>query len=545
MDPLQIPDDLSGITDEQLTELYEEIVELGSKLGEAAEITDEQVETLEGLAEALDTVKVEQERRAGVAAERAERRSAAIAKLQKNDDEDDLDDEPEAEAEADDIEIVSEDEVEIVEDEPALVASKGTAGLAKRRPAATAPRETAARSEFMSASGHAIGVPEGHRFETSLEVAEAITRKRMQMGVVPDGTREYLSIATGAKQIPNAIGSDAVENFSVLRNLQGNMSSLVASGGYIAPLTPLYDFFRLAEPQTPVEDALPVVQAPRGGIRFISPPAHTVANSAVDGPFASDHNYDSNPKTCYQLTSPSVVEREVEAVSQCITFDNLAYRVFPEQVQAFLEDVAVAFATKKETVYLDYIDSSSTAVTADYGYGLSRSLLQDWTVAAVAYRKRNGMPRNAPVQIMSPDWALDAIKLDMALDAQNGLNMWEISDAQVAAALAARGISWIGYNDTATGGTQKFNGAQSAGALNAWPTSVVAYVNAPGTFVRLDGGTLDVGLVRDSALNRTNDVEMFMEEWIGIAMLGLESVKLTSTVCLNGAAPNGVTAATC
>ena len=529
MDPKFLPEDLTKLSDSELNDLHEKIIAQGSDLGETDEVTDEQVAELEALADALDIVLAEKTRRADEAAQLSERRSAVAAKFQ-----------PEAEVEVD-----AEAEVaDAIETEPALVAS--SKGLAARRPATARP-SVKTNSEFMRASGHAVGVPEGHRFATSLEVADAITRKRLHMGVVPAGTREFVSIATGAKSgIEHVIGQDAVENFGVLRSLQSQAQALVASGGYIAPVTPLYDFFRLAEPQNPVENNLPVVQAPRGGIRYIQPPQYTDADGAIGGPFAPDHDYEEDPKNCYKLTSPEVQEVEVEAISQCITFDNLAYRVFPEQVQAFLEDVAVAFASKKETYFLDYIDNESTAATADFGYGLSRSILQDWTVAAVAYRKRNGMPRNARLQVFAPDWSLDAIKLDMALDSHQGLSLWQISDGEVAAALAARGLEWVGYNDAPTAASgQKFNGAQNAGALNPWPTTVVSYLFAPGTFVRLDGGTLDVGLVRDSALNRTNDVEMFMEEWIGIAKLGLESVEITSTVCVNGAGPDYVTANTC
>jgi hypothetical protein len=60
---------------------------------------------------------------------------------------------------------------------------------------------------------------------------------------------------------------------------------------------------------------------------------------------------------------------------------------------------------------------------------------------------------------------------------------------------------------------------------------------APGTWVKLDGGTLDVGVVRDHQLNLTNDFAMFMEEWIGIAQLGCETIRIDSEVCATGERP--------
>jgi len=351
---------------------------------------------------------------------------------------------------------------------------------------------------------------------------------------------------------------DPVANYGRLRDVQVGAAhdlgqALVASGGACAEYAPSYEFFRLADPQNPVEQGTPVVQAPRGGINYIVPPNVSQAAGAIDVS-AQDRDFTagfvqftSGPKACIAVTCPPTQTAEVSAVSQCVTFDNLNYRVFPEQVAAFMEDVAVQFTAVKEVFYLDYMNTQSTAVTGDYGYGFSRSLLHDWTLATTAYRKRHYMGRTTDMVVAAPDWAMDAIKLDMALDGQEGLSFWDISDGQVMAALSARNISPIWYNDNPTGVTpnQKFNAAQAAGALNPWPNAVAAYIYAPGTFVRLDGGTLDVGLVRDSTLNRTNDLQLFMEEWIGMAKLGFESVRLTSTLCVNGAGPAGVTAATC
>jgi hypothetical protein len=251
-------------------------------------------------------------------------------------------------------------------------------------------------------------------------------------------------------------------------------------------------------------------------------------------------------KPCVRLTCPSVLEQMVCAVSQCITFDNLQYRTFPEQMAAFLEDVAVAFESRKEIEYLNAIAAASVATTYTTPYGASRTLLAGALQAATAYRKRNGMARNATLSYMLPDWSVDAFKQDLFFDGDEGLQFLNVPDSQIVGLFGQYGLQPVFYNDTATSAAgQDWTPAQGAGALNAWPTTAVQYLYAPGTFVRLDGGTLDVGLVRDSALNRKNDVEMFMEEWTGLAMLGLESIKLTTTICPNGAGALNVTPKTC
>jgi hypothetical protein len=52
----------------------------------------------------------------------------------------------------------------------------------------------------------------------------------------------------------------------------------------------------------------------------------------------------------------------------------------------------------------------------------------------------------------------------------------------------------------------------------------------------LDGGTLDLGIIRDSTLVGTNDYKMFVETFEGIAMVGVEALAVTSAINVNGAA---------
>jgi hypothetical protein len=62
---------------------------------------------------------------------------------------------------------------------------------------------------------------------------------------------------------------------------------------------------------------------------------------------------------------------------------------------------------------------------------------------------------------------------------------------------------------------------------------------APGTVVRLNGGTLDLGVVRDSTLNLANDFQVFTEEFVGIAVAGYEILRISGLENC----PNGVTGA--
>lgn len=424
------------------------------------------------------------------------------------------------------------------------------AGLQRRSGAATA-QATAEPDVFLTATTHAPDMKPGQRITSPEALAVSIVKARNSFGHIAPGTRQFLSIASGAKEMGGAaLSHDPIENFSVLERLKdaGDPTALVASGAFCTPQTPLYQFFRLAEAQAPVEGAIPTVQAPRGGIRFIVPPDLADAAGAVAIKDEADIDPDDEAtwKPCIRVECPELDEEFVTGISQCVTFGNLNYKTFPEQVSAFLDDVGVQFTSRKEVFYLDFIDGKSTAVSGiDTGYGAFRQHFFNLETAAVGYRKRRGMRRGAPLVILEPDWVPDVIALDMLLDPYEGVASLTGAEAKIMAKYRELGLTPTWYNDSATGRGQKFNTAQTAGAINRFPGVAQSYLHAPGTFVRLDGGSLDLGLVRDSSLNRTNDLQLFMEEWIGMAMLGLEAVRLIDVLCPNGAVPEATSLLVC
>jgi hypothetical protein len=72
--------------------------------------------------------------------------------------------------------------------------------------------------------------------------------------------------------------------------------------------------------------------------------------------------------------------------------------------------------------------------------------------------------------------------------------------------------------------------------MNEFTDTFIWYLFAEGTFLFLDGGTLDLGIIRDSTLVGTNDYKMFVETFEGVAKVGVESLKVVSTINVNGVA---------
>jgi hypothetical protein len=69
----------------------------------------------------------------------------------------------------------------------------------------------------------------------------------------------------------------------------------------------------------------------------------------------------------------------------------------------------------------------------------------------------------------------------------------------------------------------------------AWPTALKMLIFPPGTWVVGTGGTLDLGVQRDSTLNKTNDFTAAWSEdfWV-IAKVCTESLNVTVTLAING-----------
>jgi len=600
LDHIVVPEDLTAIADADLKALAESVRAEAEAMGGDAATSDEALAMVEALVADYDRIAKELDSRSAQLQDRSDRIAAAmdhfvepvadevvetaieaevvmstevVVELSSEDDAPsevvelatEVEVEEEVPAETILVEEVEKTEtVELslevtVEDSNSLTGAEASSALTRRIPEGVTPLADSAPSGAILHASNAIpGLSEGTALDR-MQLATAITKKRHGMNNASSGTYERVVLATAQSDLPNKVSGGAEENFSVFDTVRAEWAastrertSLVASGGNCAPIPPSYEFFRLAEPLNPVEQTLPSVEAPRGGIRFITPPDWTdalagvrVTTEAEDAAGYGSASGLTAPKPCVHVDCPPIEECLVDAVSQCVEFGNLNYRVFPEQVAAFLEDLAVAFTSTKEIFYLDAIDATSTAVTAAPAYGATRGVTQTILAAAANYRRRQHMATNSVLTVMLPSWTVEFIKVDMVNDHALGLNFLNAGESEVTAWLASANLDVAWYYDSATGAGQAFNDIQGAGVINPFPTSIVGYMFAPGTYVRLDGGTLDVGIVRDSILNGTNDLQIFSEQWVQVCQVGLESLRLEITLCPDGTGPEAVTPLVC
>lgn len=384
------------------------------------------------------------------------------------------------------------------------------------------------------------GFSAGVEFKNLDEVSQAFVQRLNSIKRTRGGDGMQHTVASIVASIPEDRVLDPGDAFSNSEKIQAVTSdeAITASGGWCAPLPVNYNIFGMGSTVRPVRDSLPTFGATRGGIRFIKPPklgdyadaigVWTAANDAdpgSDGPAT---------KPCLKVECAEEDESVLDAVTLCLEFGNLMTRAFPELIRRHNELALVQHARFAETRLLGQISAKSTAVTSGFRLGVARDFLLAVGKASAAYRNRHRVSRTTPLRVIAPEWVLDAMREDLA----QGLPGDRLAEADsiISGYLRARNVNITWH-------MEDLFANQTAGALVSFPDVIKWYIFAEGTFLRLDGGTLDLGVIRDSDLVGTNDYKTFVESFEGLAMVGLESIQVTTTTQVDGALVGTVPAA--
>ena len=417
---------------------------------------------------------------------------------------------------------------------------------ADRRPTS----RTTEAAVAITAGADIPGYTAGSSISSMAEVAEAMAKRLHGLRRVNGGDGEQHIVASISTQFPEerTLNQDAQSNWDKVQAVVGP-EALVAAGGHQAPFEVKYDIFGLGSAVRPVRDSLPRFQADRGGIRYITPPVLSSYAGAVGvWTAANDSAETPSPASKLSLTVAAAAETTVstDAVTLQLQFGNLLSRAYPELIARHNELGLIQHAREAEGNLMAKIGAASTAVTSTSVIGMGRDFLVQLGRAAAAYRSRHRLDADAPLRAIIPAWVKDAMAADLTLQmpGDSTLNAY----AEIDAYIASRGIITTYALDTA-GGASYF-AAQSSGAMNEFPDTFVWYLFSEGSFLFLDGGTLDLGVIRDSTLVGTNDYKMFVETFENVALVGVESLQVTSTINVNGVAAalrdtlGGLTAAT-
>jgi hypothetical protein len=448
----------------------------------------------------------------------------------------------------------------------AAVAGRAQPSPSARSTSVTRPTITAA------ASAGSAGIVAGSVLESPEQLAELMAETLRTMGYDPSGPRRVL-VASAKWDYPEdrRLGREPFENGRKFERVC-SPRAVLASGGICLPVNVDYSVPTWATADRPLRDGLPAFQADRGGLRYATPPdigvvdlqgtASGLGSATAVWTEATDANPASAVKPVYQVECGSEQLTYVNAVPTRVQFGNMQGRFAPEQLAANTELAIAAAAREAELELLTLLYNASTQVKTAEFLGATRDLLASVDIITAQYRSSHRFPRNISLTAIFPEWVKDLVRADLARelahDNAGPVNVLAIIDQQIEEWFSTRGINviWtldgLKAGDYGTGGSAITNqyfptvtAANTANSGNAitpqWPgqSSSAAFMVAwllfvTGTYQFLDGGRLDLGVVRDSTLDATNDYETFVETFEGAAFRGIEAIQVQSMVQPSG-----------
>lgn len=575
----EVPEDLAALGDESLAETLDAFrdvskalksaeIDLTEKFGADISEADASAEAMRQWQEAAETVtsiRAEQKRREDERAEFAAQADAldaqfetaeAVAEPVVAESDEPTPDEPTPDD--DDPEATPEVVDETAEPEVAPEAEPVTAAAAPRVRFPAVPRSHEARDTgdnpvvLVAAAGNTTARVRPGEALTRERYAEAVIDVNKSRGAVvkvKGGGRERILVASAQSRFPKErvlVSGDIDGNMEKLRDAgipfagrdDMEVASLLAAG-VCPPPQPIYTLPDLETAARPVRDFLTTFNADRGGVSV--PAVDTIGDVDADaisvitnadaiegGTFAT--------KSCADIDCTTWTNVFVDTIAHCRAVDNLMGRTWPEGVAKQNSLTLAALARTADGKLLDGIDALSIHTAGSAVYGASSTLLYRLQLSRVQMISRLRLPVDTVVDVLLPFYAAEMFSLDIANNGEEG--RFDTPQGQVGALLRRFGFNVFWHLDQgiAGGATQEIFSAEAATQVD-WPGStIIARVALSGTFIRLDTGTLELGVVRDSDLNSINKYQLFGELWENVARIGPAAAahRIAITICPDG-----------
>ena len=422
------------------------------------------------------------------------------------------------------------------------------------------PREDRTGLQLAITAGADIpGIGSGAHLSNMDDVASAFAKKLHTLRNVSGGMGEQHTVATLQFEYPEdrQLAGDDSTNFGRIDKVNSRQA-ITAAAAVCAPLETLYDIEVCGVTDRPVRDSLARFNADRGGVRIYGAPAlgncvglwnttgswsgagklsiATAANASGTAPytgFPATPNATATAKGCCDSVCPDPRDVILDAIYACMRFSNFTTRFFPEVVKANTDLALINHARFAEQYLLNGIHGQSTKVTLalNPGVGLARAMVKAVRQAVVGIRRRNRLDANAPMRTILPVWLLDAMVADIAMQMPgDGLESLGVAESKLRAIWsdANVNVTWA-LDEVDAAGEPVALTAQGAGALNGFPTTVSFPVFPEGSFLYLDGGTMDLGIVRDTSTIAANEYATFVESFENVAFTGCESLWVSAT----------------
>lgn len=529
-----MPQDLTSITNEEVVALENALI---AEFDEMLDAGSTDVAAMNEIAEAVEAVRAESASRA----EAAEQAAQLVAELadrihpvaEETDPEaDDASDEVDADQVADEIseetvieETVTETaEVEVETEERELVTASGADNKASKSPSARAVARRSATPEapkpqpevVITAAADVPGYSGGSSIG-KMDIAKAMHSKARTLS---NGSG-YVPVASINLPLEHKVGADMSYNMDVINKATAPES--LTAAGWCAPSQNLYTLFSVDAGDGLID--LPTVQVTRGGLNV---PGFFDIGEASDAlwTWTEDDPGTEATKPCLMIPCPEFTDYRLVAEGLCLTNGNLTDRAFPELTTRFVELAINAHLHRLSAAIINDIVGGATAVTMGaVDTSAAGSILHAVDVQVADYRSQYRMAVRSVLEVVFPLWVKEAIRADLAM--RTGVNLTNVSDADIDAHFATRKVRAQFVHD--------YQPMYNVAPKTAFPTSVQFLIYPAGGYLRGDGGTIDLGVVRDSVLNATNDyTAAWTEQLYLVAQLGPAARKVTVNYAVDG-----------
>lgn len=431
-----------------------------------------------------------------------------------------------------------------------------------------APRATT--TLVASAGLESIGLSSGQQITTAAQLGEALNRKRHSIRNTRGGDGEQLTVASLSTTFPTerSLGGSLDDNTRRINDATSTETlvasaaaaretgAIVAAGGLCAPLNMDYDVPVLGSVARPVRDALTNFGADRGGVKWRQhlsfgdfAGATSIWTLDMDEAQGDPGVADPTPKPCLSVECPDDAEAFVEAITLCLRFSNINSRFDPEATAANVQAAQIAHARLAENRLLSQLAALSTSLTSPAVVSAIRDDLLGIDRLVAAIRNFYRLDEDVALRAVRPRWWLDAIRADLLLGtgmgSGNDLEALAVAEATINGWYARRGVNVTWHLDgrpatVAAVGTevtmadQFYAAFTDNGPVPDFPAQVETLMWVEGTMLHLDGGQMDLGVVRDSTLNQTNEYKQFSETFEGVAHRGVEAFRLVQDLQISG-----------
>jgi hypothetical protein len=396
------------------------------------------------------------------------------------------------------------------------------------------------------ASADVPGFQQGGRLENIGQLAEAMHKRARMLPISRDGDPNIFPVASLQREFNFTLNENSTpEDMDAVLKAASDVDVLTAAGGWCAPSEISYDFFNVVCEDGMID--LPTVGLNRGGVQYpTSPSFGDLAD--IDGIVWTWTEADdieavdsaSIFKPCVRVECPTFVDRRADCYGFCVTAGNLVDYAYPELISNWLRLVMAIRARATNARIIDIMlngGGSGDAITPSIAVnhaGLlgatTSALLSSIELSAIDYREKYSMCAEAVLEVVLPRWANAVIRADLAN--RDGINVFGVTDAMIADWFDVRNVrvQFVGDWQVRAAGDPG-----AATPATNWPTTMDYMIFAPGTFVRGNSMSLDLGVVRDSVLNATNDhTAAWTEDCFAILKPGHESRVVTVDICGSG-----------